>query len=463
MTDFRPRGRTFGILGLGRSGLASARALLARGARLRGFDENPKLSLGAGSAPFPVFLGEFPERFWEGLDAIIVSPGVPLDKLTRACQANIPVLGEIELGWRLFPTDAGPILGVTGTNGKSTTTALLGAALRERWPKTFVGGNLGIPLTEAYADPSSPGRPWHVLELSSFQLEAMGAVPCFGAALLNIAPDHLDRYPSAGAYSGAKARIFAGQPAAGFAVVNASDAEVLRLSQRTAARRFAFASDPEALQGGGFAGTCVAVDGGFEVRVEQTQHFRLKNRSLRGKHNIANAMAASTMATLAGANTQEIQAALDTFPGLAHRLEFVGIIDGVEWVNDSKATNVDASVVALEALASRVWLIAGGKGKGASYAPLVAAGKGKVQGVLTVGADAAEIARAFAETTPVYACESVDRAVARAHAMARAGDTVLLSPACASYDQFAHFEERGDAFKALVHALPGGASGVSGK
>lgn len=447
------QGRHFVVIGLGKSGLGAASLLLNRGARVTAFDENEKATAPFTTDRFTLKKGPLPERFWEGAEAVVVSPGVPLSKpeLVAAKQAGATLYGEIELAWRFRPEGAGPMLGITGTNGKSTTTALLGELMSRHVPNTFVGGNLGTALTRAYEDPAQPPYAMHVVELSSFQLEGIVDASFQGAAILNLTPDHLDRYASQEAYGAAKARIFLNQPAKGFAVVNADDQHVVRLGRGTKAPQYSFTTDAMRTNAG-FTGQAIGGGAKFILTFGDKPVFHLRNRSLRGKHNLENAMAAALMAHLSGVPAQTIQEGLDAFPGLPHRMEFVRELDGVEWLNDSKATNVDSSLVALKALPGRVWLIAGGKGKGAPYTPLVDAAKDRVLGVLTIGADAPAIAEAFKAFT-VEACGTLEAAVTKARQLAKAGDIVLLSPACASYDQFNHFEHRGDTFKTLVRSL----------
>jgi UDP-N-acetylmuramoylalanine--D-glutamate ligase len=443
----------FVVMGLGKSGLGAASLLLNRGARVTAFDENEKATAPFTSERFTLRRGPLPERFWSGAEAIVVSPGVPLlrPELVAAKNAGAVLYGEVELAWRFRPHGAGPMLGITGTNGKSTTTALLGDLMKRHLPNTFVGGNLGTALTRAYEDPAQSPYAMHVVELSSFQLEGIVDASFQGAALLNLTPDHLDRYSSLEAYGQAKARIFATQPGKGFAVVNADDSHVVRLGRQAKAPLYSFTTDERRIDAG-FAGQAVGRGSTFHLTFGDKPTFSLRNRSLRGQHNLENAMAAALMAYVSQVPASTIQEGLDGFPGLPHRMEFVRDLDGVEWLNDSKATNVDSSLVALNALAGRVWLIAGGKGKGAPYAPLVEAAKGKVLGVLTIGADAPAIAEAF-KSFAIERCGTIDRAVTTARHLAKAGDIVLLSPACASYDQFNHFEHRGDTFKTLVRSL----------
>ena len=446
--------RSVAVVGLGKSGKGAIELLLKRGVKVTAFDENASSPDAAElrARGVEVRLGPLAPKLLAGHDLVVVSPGVPLTKpeLAAARELGAQLIGEVELAWRCLPEGAGPVLGITGTNGKSTTTALLGELVKQSGQKTFVGGNLGLAFTHACAEKYDA----HVVELSSFQLEGATTMECLGAAILNLTPDHLDRYPSHQAYGEAKARIFSSQPKHGFAVINADDKAVVALAKKAHVPVFGFSLDP-ARTNAGFSGIATGRDGVFmllggEFRGER---YAVNNPALRGDHNLANAMAAVLMARLFGVAAPQVQLGLDSFGGLAHRLERVRELDGVEWINDSKATNVDSSLVALKALRGNIWLIAGGKGKGAPYEPLVAAGKGKLKGVLTIGADAANVAAAFEKSTDVIGCGTLDAAIAKARALAKRGDTVLLSPACASYDQFDNFEHRGDTFKRLVREL----------
>ncbi len=445
-------GKQVVVVGLGKSGKGAVELLLARGAHVTVVDEKAESQEGEAlkARGVTVHLGGFPKEFWKGAHAVVVSPGVPLTKpaLVEARQAGATLYGEIELAWRCLPEGAGQCLGITGTNGKSTTTALLGELVKQSGVATFVGGNLGLPFTEACAQRYDT----HVVELSSFQLEGVVKAAFRGAAILNLTPDHIDRYADQAAYGAAKARIFATQPQDGFGVVNADDAVVVALAKAAHVPVYGFTRRADH-DGQGFAGLAVGQGDSFRFTFGGAESFTVRNRALRGAHNLENAMAAALLARLSGVDAAAIQRGLDAFPGLAHRMEFVRELDGVEWINDSKATNVDSSLVALNALTQPVLLIAGGKGKGAPYTPLVEAARGKVKGVLTIGKDAPAIEAAFEGHVPVVKCETLATAISRARALARPGDVVLLSPACASYDQFDHFEHRGDSFKSLVRAL----------
>ncbi|MGO9830067.1 MAG: UDP-N-acetylmuramoyl-L-alanine--D-glutamate ligase [Myxococcaceae bacterium] len=446
------------VLGAGKSGLAAARLLGRAGARVTVLDGQPLEALAGASAALEATGAEL--KAAQALqtmdlgrpDLVVVSPGVPLSfpSLQQARSRGIPVWGEVELAGR-FLAQGVPVVANTGTNGKSTTTALCGALCAEGGLRPFVGGNLGTPLSDALEGPV-PGA--YVVELSSFQLEGLHSLRVHAAALLNLTPDHLDRYPSLQAYAEAKARIFQNQGPADLAVLNLDDPWTPRFAARLRSPARGFTLDGRTTLPGGFAGAAVASPQGFSVQSEDLL-FRVDSRALRGVHNLQNAMAATLLALHLGVGPEQVQRGLDGFPGLPHRLESVRVLDGVEWVNDSKATNVDAAVVALQAFpeGSRLWLLAGGKGKGAPYAPLRKAAGGKVAAVLTLGQDGPLIEEEFATEYTVHACGTLERAVARARELARPGDVVLLSPACASFDQFLNFEDRGDTFRRLVKAL----------
>ncbi len=443
------RGRRVLVVGVGKSGLAAARLLAREGARLVIADEKADLgpagdelrALGAELA-----LGGLDPARFAAAELVVASPGVPLAQpaFDAARKAGVPVICEVELAAGFISE---PLLGITGTNGKSTTTALTGFICETAGRRTFTGGNLGRPLSERALGPTGDVV---VCELSSFQLESIDALHPRGAAFLNLTPDHLDRYATHEAYGLAKRRIFQNQTEADFAVVNAHDADALRFSDGIRARRLTFGFGPP-------------IDGGIRDRAERIvlrleagaaeEGYQITNRALRGKHNRENAMAAIVLARGVGIEPGHVQAGLDRYPGLAHRMEFVRTLDGVEWINDSKATNVDSTLVALRAFAHGVILIAGGRGKGAPYTPLVELARDRVKAVLTLGEDAPAVEKAFAGVVPVVACRELATAVKRAKMLATEGDTVLLSPACASYDQFKNFEHRGESFKGLVQAL----------
>jgi UDP-N-acetylmuramoylalanine--D-glutamate ligase len=451
-------GKKVAVFGLAKSGLAAIRLLLRDGARVAAIDQASESALGEVAARLrrdgvSLCLGSDPSGVLGEADLVVVSPGVPLSlpSLEAARAAGVPIWGEVELAWR-FVRPA-PLVGVTGTNGKSTTTALCGKLFEAGGRRPFVGGNLGLPLSEAALSDQAFGA--YIVELSSFQLEGAETLRCTGAAILNLTPDHLDRYPSHAAYGEAKARIFRNQGDGDFGVVNADDAGARDLAKRAAVPVYGFTVHSDG--GRDLSGRAVADGEGFRIETAGAapERFEIRNPALRGAHNLQNAMAAALLARRCGIGAEAIQKGLHEYPGLPHRIESVATIGGVEWVNDSKATNVDSSLVAVRAFAGNLWLILGGKGKGAPYAPLVEASRGKVKGVLTIGQDAPTIERAFRGSFAVDSCERLERAVERAGELAQPGDVVLLSPACASYDQFDNFEHRGDTFRALVRRRAG--------
>ena len=441
------------VYGLGRSGVAAARLLVREKASVTGLDRRTEGELPGAQElrelGVSLSLGQVPDELLSSAELVVVSPGVPLalPEIEAARRAGATVWGEVELASRFIEDSLR--VGITGTNGKSTTTALAGEMFAQSGQRVFVGGNLGRPLSESPLDKQP--YPVHVIELSSFQLEGIEQLRLDAAALLNITPDHLDRYPDFQSYAAAKARIFANQRAGDVAVVNLDDPEAVRVAGSLRVPAYGFSRGPTPSNLKFLAGTASAQERGFQLW--RGEAYSVNNRSLRGPHNLQNAMAATLLARLCGVERQSIQRALDRFPGLPHRLEWVRTLQGIEWINDSKATNVDSTVVALNALEGPIWLIAGGRGKGAPYRPILGAGESKVQGVLTLGEDAARVEAELGGRFAVYRCVDLQAAVAQARGLARSGDTVLLSPACASYDQFRNFEHRGEVFKSLVGAL----------
>ncbi|HSB20620.1 MAG TPA: UDP-N-acetylmuramoyl-L-alanine--D-glutamate ligase [Anaeromyxobacteraceae bacterium] len=454
------RGQSVLVVGLARSGTAAARLAAARGARVRATDRRAATELGPLSdleaAGVELALGGHDVADFTGADLVVVSPGVPLSlpEIEEARRQGVPVVGEVELGWRLMRPV--PAVGITGTNGKSTTTALAGALLQQD-RRAFAGGNLGTPLCELLL----AGREVDavVLELSSFQLEGIERFRPAVAACLNLTPDHLDRYRGLDDYAAAKARLFMNQQAADFSVANARDPRTLAMAGASRAQPFTFGFGPAEARsardtsgGDGPGEVVLSLPAGAEER------YAVRSRALRGRHNRENAMAAILCARLLGVPPSRVQVGLDEFPGLPHRLEVVREHGGVEWVNDSKATNVDSTQVGLAAFpagAPRVILLMGGRGKGAPYTPLRALFPDRVKALLTIGEDAAAVERDLGDLVPTERAGTLAAAVVRAAAAARPGDAVLLSPACASYDQFRSYEERGEAFRHLVMELPG--------
>jgi len=448
-------GRKVLVVGLARSGAAAARLAAREGARVTVTDRHPAAELAEALAPLEglsisLALGGHDEGDFTSADLVVVSPGVPLTLpgIVAARRAGVPVVGEVELAYRLLGDV--PVVAITGTNGKSTTTALAGRLFQED-RAAFVGGNLGTPLSELML---SGGRfDVAVVELSSFQLEGIERFRPRVGAILNVTPDHLDRYPGMVEYAAAKARLFANQQPGDVAVANERDPAALAAARASRGDVVTFGFGPRAPMS--------ARDDGEVVRwtgpTGEPERYRIRNRALRGRHNRENAMAAVICARMMGVPGPAVQRGLDGFPGLPHRLELVSDRGGVEWVNDSKATNVDSTVVGLSAFPAgtpSVILLLGGRGKKAPYAPLRPLFPGRVKALLTLGEDAPAIERELGDLAPTESCGDLSTAVSRAAALAVPGDVVLLSPACASYDQFRSYEERGETFRRLASAVP---------
>ncbi len=429
------------VIGLGKSGRSAARLLRKHGVEVACFDDRSATDSEFESRPLD-------SAAIDDSDLVVLSPGVPR---TRPELAKVidrgKLVGEIELAsWFV----RAPMVGITGTNGKSTTTALTAHLLRATGKKVFAGGNLGEPLSELALseDPVDVA----VVELSSFQLESIVEATFEVACWLNLTPDHLDRYRDADAYSAAKRRIIERRSIRGTAVLNALD-DHCRLAGVVLGgpvRWFAAADANDLAEASG-----TRFRGQLLVRVKDgtEETYRVDSPSLLGRHNLANAAAALECARHFDAAPQALRHGLADFRGLPHRLELIRSLDGVTWYNDSKATNIDSAVIALEALAAPTILIAGGKDKGASWAPLVQAGRGKLKAVLAIGAATPLVLAAFGPHVLTEDCGTLEVAVARARALAVAGDVVALSPACASYDQFQHYEHRGQVFRQLVESL----------
>ncbi len=443
------------VVGLARSGVAAARLARSLGATVAVTDRRAATELAPAvrelGASVEFALGGHDVSDFTRADLVVVSPGVPLalPEIQEARRQGVPVIAEVELAARLLPPV--PLVGITGTNGKSTTTALAGALLsRDR--RVFTGGNLGTPLCEL----ALSGREVDaiVVELSSFQLEGIERLRPRVAALLNVTPDHLDRYRDLSQYALAKARIFMNQEPGDFAVGNAGDPRTVALAGSSRGELLTFGFGPPEPR------SARAPEAGAEAWIAPGQaapeRYAVRSRALRGRHNLENAMAAALCARILGLPGSQVQAGLDAFAGLPHRLELIREREGVEWVNDSKATNVDSTKVGLAAFPSgrpSVVLILGGRGKRAPYAPLRSLFADRVKALLTIGEDAPAVEKELADLAPTERAETLASAVARAATIARPGDAVLLSPACASYDQFQSYEQRGDAFRRLVMEL----------
>lgn len=441
-------GARVGVLGLARSGEAVARLLAAKGASVYASDAGESAAL-VEAAERLVGLGvevevgrHDPERL-AACEWLVTSPGIPPEAPVFALEAAAgkPVVAEIEVAFRFA---GAPVAAITGTNGKTTTTALLGAIAREGGLAVEVAGNIG----RAFSDAVLAAGPveWYVVEASSFQLAGIDAFRPRVAVVLNLAPDHLDRYPDFESYAADKARIAENLESGDDLVLDGEDPVVAALGARRPARRHHVHRTAPVERGATVEdGWIVLVDEPVEGRVLPVERLRIP-----GAHNLQNAMAATVAAARMGVAREAIAAALASFPGVPHRLEVVHEEGGVTWVNDSKATNVGSAEVALEAFDRPLVVILGGRHKGSPYGPLRPGLDRRARRVLAIGEASATIAAELADVVDVEELGTLERAVERAREIAEPGDVVLLSPACSSYDQFAHYEERGDAFRALA-------------
>jgi UDP-N-acetylmuramoylalanine--D-glutamate ligase len=439
------------VVGLGKSGVASALFLKARGARVTVSDAKPQDEF---ENEIPVLLdqgiavetGGHGERTFRGQDLIVVSPGVPVDAppLVQARALGEQVIGEIELASEFFP---GKIVAITGSNGKTTTTTLAGEILATGGLASVVGGNIGTPAISLVERASA--ETVAVLEVSSFQLETIQKFRPRIAVVLNVTPDHLDRHRTFAAYTDAKARIFENQGGNDFSVLNADDPTCVQMASRTQAQVFWFSRKKEVKQG-----ACVR-EGQILFRDSKGQReiMLLSDIPLKGAHNVENVLAAICVGALSGVAPQLIRDAVAKFRAVEHRLEYVATIRGVEYYNDSKATNVDATIKALESFPSNIHLILGGKDKGSDYGVLNDLLRHRVKGVYTIGAAATKIESQIRGATEIVHAETLENAIKRAADSAQPGDIVLLAPACASFDQFRNYEHRGKVFKDVVQAL----------
>jgi UDP-N-acetylmuramoylalanine--D-glutamate ligase len=381
-------------------------------------------------------------------DLIVVSPGVPLDtpELVQVKHFGLPVIGELELAARFLK---GHTLAVTGSNGKTTTTTLLGEILNAGGLPTLVGGNIGVPVVALIDDSSDES--WSVLEVSSFQLETTEEFHPNIAVILNITPDHLDRHGSFENYIRAKERIFAAQTAEDCLVLNADNTPCEEAATRAAARVYWFSIEHPVPQGAWLEQGSVA----YRPAPDAATEYVIPSRGipLKGAHNVENVLAAVVAARLAGVPAEAIRRAIENFRAVEHRLEYVATRNGVEYYNDSKATNVDATAKAVASFSRGIHLILGGKDKGSPYTVLADLLRERVTAVYTIGAAAPKIEKDLRGVVSIHSCETLDKAVAAAASAARAGEVVVLAPACSSYDQFENYEQRGRVFKELVKAL----------
>jgi UDP-N-acetylmuramoylalanine--D-glutamate ligase len=438
------------IVGLARTGVAAARFCVGRGACVTAIDDRGAEQFGEAVEELrnlgcALSFGGHPVAGFAAQDLIVPSPGVPANHpgLAVARSAHVPIWSEIELAWRFL---RGRLIGVTGSNGKTTTTSLIGHILAVSGKPVCVAGNIGTPLI-LHVDESND-ETVTVAEVSSFQLELIHSFRPEIAVLLNLTPDHLDRHPSFEDYVRAKTRIFENQTERDAAVINADDPTAAQQGH-SQARIFWFSREKRVASGAYLRNGQIT----FRRDGEDTALLDRGDIGLRGEHNLENVLAAASAAFLAGATPEQIAAGVRSFPGVEHRLEFIAEISGVSFYNDSKATNVDATLKALQAFSGGLFVILGGKDKGSDYAPLVPLLRERARGVLLIGAAAEKIAAQLNGSVHFERAGTLERAVGLACERARHGDTVLLAPACASFDQFENYEHRGRAFKQLVHAL----------
>ena len=447
------QGRRVLVVGLARSGVAAAEFLVRRGAQVRVTDlrteeELPAELSGLKRAGVELILGSHPSGLVSGMDLVIVSPGVPLHAppLREARAKGVPLWGELELGFRQIQ---GEVIAVTGTKGKSTTASLIAEILKRSGRSVYLGGNIGQPLIGLVERASRDSV--FVVEVSSFQLETIESFRPRIAVLLDVTPDHLDWHPSFEAYVQAKQRIFTNQEAGDWAVVYGGNPLTLDMASKARSKKIYFSyeglSDLERK---------IRVEGPWIVRSDSGETrplVRLESIPLKGRHNVENIMAALGVASVVDIEPELLALAVGDFSGVPHALERVGELDGVAFYNDSKATNLAAASAALESFDSGVFLILGGRSKAGDFKSLRSHVKRKVKRVLAIGESKHLIETALGDLVPVVACRSLKQAVETAFRNARPGDTVLLSPACASFDMFTDYAERGERFREEVEKL----------
>jgi UDP-N-acetylmuramoylalanine--D-glutamate ligase len=441
------------VVGLGKSGIAAALFLRKQGARVTVSDSRSAVAL-AKEIPALLDAGVMVESGGHGLltfrrqDLIVISPGVPLDtpEVKQVIGYGVPVIGELELASRFLK---GRIVAITGSNGKTTTTTLIGKIFEDAVLPTLVGGNIGTPVIELA--PSSTEESIDVLEVSSFQLETIEEFHPWIALVLNITPDHLDRHGSFQNYAAMKTRITENQQPADFLILNAEDKPTQMVAAKTKAQIFWFSPRRQIKQGTFVHGESIFFlpqEGGKPEPIMPVAEI-----PLRGSHNVENVLAAVCAARLAGVPAEKIRAAVAGFKAVEHRLEFVRRLQGVDYFNDSKATNVDAAIKAIEAFPSGIHLILGGKDKDSDYTVLSPLLRERVKAVYTIGSAAEKIERELHGVVKMVGAGTIDVAVREAARAAVPGDVVLLAPACSSFDQFENYEHRGRTFRQIVNAL----------
>lgn len=441
------------VVGLGKSGIAAALFLRQQGARVTVSDARSATAL-AGEIPALLEAGIMVESGGHGLltfrrqDLIVISPGVPLDtpEVKQVIGFGVPVIGELELASRFLK---GRILAITGSNGKTTTTTLVGKILDESGVPSLVGGNIGTPVINLI--PESTDQTVNVLEVSSFQLETIQQFRPRIAVVLNITPDHLDRHGSFETYAAMKARITENQQTGDFLVLNAEDKPTQMVAAKTKAQIFWFSPRRPIKQGTFVYGDAIVFVPREGAKAEPI--MPVAEIPLKGAHNVENVLAAICAARLAGAPAEKIRSAVANFKAVEHRLEFVHTVEGVDYFNDSKATNVDAAMKAVAAFPGGIHLILGGKDKDSDYTTLSPLLRERVKAVYTIGSAAEKIERQLQGVVKMVGAGTIDVAVHEAAKAALPGDVVLLAPACSSFDQFENYEHRGRTFRRIVQEL----------
>ena len=450
------KGKKVLVVGLGKSGLAAALFLRHRGAQVTVSDVRSAEAL-AKDIPALLDEGIMVETGGHGLltfrrqDLIVVSPGVPLNtpELAQVKSFGLPVIGELELAARFLK---GRTLAITGSNGKTTTTALVGEILQKAGMPTLVGGNIGVPVVELIDQ--STDETWSVLEVSSFQLESTERFHPRIAVILNITPDHLDRHGSFENYALAKERIFAAQDESDVVVLNADNARAAQAAVRSVGKVYFFSAEHSVMQGAWVEDGLLVYRAGKDEPREEI--MPLSGIPLQGAHNVENVLAAVCASRQAGVSREQIRSGVEAFKAVEHRLEFVAQVDGVDFYNDSKATNVDATAKAVASFSSGIHLILGGKDKDSDYRQLAELLRARVRAIYTIGSAATKIENQLRGVVPILSSETLDNAVNAAASAARPGEVVLLAPACSSFDQFENYEQRGRVFKELVSQRLGG-------
>jgi len=438
------------VCGMARSGIAAAKLLNRLGARVTLQDMKKREEISADVLALEgegivLYTGANPDEIACAQDLIVLSPGIPCDLpfIAAAEEAGIEVISEVELAYRLTPC---PITAITGTNGKTTTTTLTGEIMKTAYSGTAVVGNIGIPYSEEVGRLTE--KDWVVAEISSFQMEKAKEFHPHISAVLNITPDHLNRHKTMDVYIAMKERVFAKQTAADFCILNHGDETCRKMADKTAAKVFFFDSSETLAEGIYLDGDAIEVRWGA---INETL-IHVDELQILGVHNYENVMAAAAMGICAGIALDTIRAVLKGFAGVAHRIEYVATVDGVDYYNDSKGTNVDASIRAVLAMKKPIVLIGGGYDKGSSFDEWTKLFPGRVKHLVLIGVTAPKV-RASAEKfgfTAISDCETFEEAVDLCREKAEDGDCVLLSPACASWGMFDNYEQRGDMFKEQV-------------